>query len=195
MVRTPTYADHLTIGKPSKFPTNLILLCVCLVSAIWIILYKIFFITMSPIFYRADVWGDLTFTFTSSIVASGIFYFINVHLEQRRLRKIMYPVIKERLMSISVTASNIMLALGNGTGTSIQDEETIARLYGEVALNSKPVLSYSPTANYATWREFFQHMFDSVRFHSDILSSIVRIYHQKSWFYYINSSIVRLKCH
>jgi hypothetical protein len=124
---------------------------------------------MSAIFFKAHIWGELTFICTTSIVASGIFFYINVYLEQTRVRRIMYPVIKERLMHIGVTASMIMMGLSNGRESTIPDEDTIKELYGGIPLNSKPLFQFPTGANYDTWRDFFQHKFDSVRVHSEIL--------------------------
>ena len=58
-----------------------------LICLVWIILYKLYWISMNPIFYNAHIFGDILYTVFTSIIAAGIFYLVTIFLP--KLSKIM----------------------------------------------------------------------------------------------------------
>jgi len=58
-------------------------LIVCIVSIlclVWIILYRVYWVDIEPIFRNADRWSEITYTIFSSVVAAGLFYLVTIFI-------------------------------------------------------------------------------------------------------------------
>ena len=66
---------------------DVILFTISLICLIWILLYKLVWIEIDTIFPKADIYAEITYTIFASIIASAIFYLINVYLPQTNRKR------------------------------------------------------------------------------------------------------------
>jgi len=59
---------------------DVIIIVFLFLSIVWIIGYKFFWSDMKPLFYNAHKWADITYTVSTSIVASTIFYLFTIFI-------------------------------------------------------------------------------------------------------------------
>lgn len=152
-------------------------LIICGLSLIWILVYKIMFVDLSAIFYKATEVGEITFTLLSSVIASSIFYYFVVYLDNRKVAKILYPSINERLKTFGVGLFIIKNDLyRNIKGQSVPDKlpnlDDFREICDGIILTSKPpIIMGNPSYQFDTWFEYFNYFFNSDNFISKQLYS------------------------
>lgn len=157
-----------------KLALNTRILLICVLSLIWIILYKFIFINIESIFPRAAEIAELVFNLLISTIASGIFYYIVVHLEQRRIAKTFYPSLNERLKTFGVGALIIKTHLFELNGKNYNNESLhagdIMALSKNIKLSSQPPIIFgNPSYVASNWYDYFDYFFQSDKFLSNQL--------------------------
>ncbi|MBF9252648.1 hypothetical protein I2I11_05035 [Pontibacter sp. 172403-2] len=155
--------------KIDKTTLNQRVLLACIICLIWILLYKLLFIDIDNIFPNADRVGEITFNLFCSVIASGIFYYVVVHLENRRIAKILYPSINDRLKTFGVGLFFIKKDLYQRKGLAIPDKmpklEDFAPICDNIILTTKPPeIIGNPSFTPNDWFEYFEYYFQSDKF-------------------------------
>lgn len=88
---------------------DVIVFRITVISILWIISYKFFWIDMNPLFINADKTADIIYTISTSIVASGIFYLFTIFIPKYFLIRRMKQQLTE---TIGVVNSYIGLLVG-----------------------------------------------------------------------------------
>jgi hypothetical protein len=154
--------------------TNTIVSSVAVFSLIWIFAYKLFFTKQISIFNGATEVGEIFFNLLSSVVASCIFYFFVVYLEQRRIAREVYPALRGRLNTFKINIFNIMLGMHNRKGMTpaldLPSRERLLELCEGITLSSRPPQIFgNPPIDTNNWFEYFDYMFHSDNYISNLL--------------------------
>lgn len=155
-------------------PVNSVVLCIAVSSIIWIFAYKLILVDIPPLFYKAQEVGEIFFNLLSSVVASCIFYYFVVYLEQRRIAREMYPVLRERLKTFNVNIFNVMLGMHNLKGIppsfDLPTREKLLQLSQGIKLSSRPPEIFGNPPTYTdNWFEYFAYLFQSDNYISSLL--------------------------
>jgi hypothetical protein len=144
------------------------------ISLLWIFLYKLYFMRQNSIFPKAQEIGEITFALLSSVIASSIFYFFVVYLEQKRISKIIDPIIHRRLKSFGVSVRLIKDDLYKlkklPVPHKIPEREDFRIVCDDILLTQKAQEirgnpSYTPNNRF----EYFDYFFQSDRYISNLL--------------------------
>lgn len=151
----------------SKLGSNLNqrILLIFTVSLLWVIIYKIFLVDMPPMFLKAYALGEIFYGLLSSVIASCIFYYFVVYLEQRRVAKVLNPNLKQRLLTFRVGYYMILNAIAESKGLVLQEpnsHEALHELTKGISLRSQPPLFHGHRGrNTRNWFEYFERFFES----------------------------------
>jgi len=87
-----------------------IVFLISIVCIIWISLYKLQWTTISCglLFYNADIWGDITYTIFTSILAAGLFYTFTIFIPRISRIKMMKKNMKYYLKEIDELSISII---------------------------------------------------------------------------------------
>lgn len=169
--------DYLMLKeKLLKTSINQRIFGICLICISWILLYKLLFLDIGSIFPKAYEIGEITFNMFCSVIASGIFYYIVVYLENKRVAKILYPTINDRLKTFGVGVFLIVNDLYDLKGQKYSDKipemEDFCLICDGIVLTSKPpIIRGNPSYEFDNWFEYFNYFFNSDKYISNLLYS------------------------
>jgi len=172
MAKTQTLSESLSIGKPSSISTNWMVVILWFVSGTWIFCYKLYFINQQEWFSGGAILGQIIFALTSSVISSGIFYYFVVYRDKKRIKKIVYPMVKMQLLNVAVFVPSILRALNAIVpfeSSGLPDEQTFNKMFSGVLINDRPPRFSVSQDDFNTWREFFHTQFNNIRFRSQLL--------------------------
>ncbi len=152
-----------------KVTLNKRIVILCLTSLTWIILYKFIFLGKEELFPKASETAEITFNLLSSVIASGIFYYFVVYLEQRRIAKIINPTLKRRIQTLGVGLLLIKNDIYKIKGLTPPEEIPELEMFkqdceGIILSSSAPEISGNPSFYPTNWFEYFDYFFQSDKF-------------------------------
>lgn len=140
-------------------------LIIFVTSIAWIITYKLYLIDKNEIFPKAHEIAEITFNLLSSVVASCIFYYFVVYIEQRRVAKVLYPNLINRLHVFGTSRSILLMALCEAKGIALTiptTSEQVSKLFSGIKLRSKPPVVHGyHGAPFNNWFQLFEYFFYS----------------------------------
>ena len=163
--------------KIKKTSLNKRVLLTCSVCFLWILLYKLILLDINSCFQKASEIGEITYYLFCSVIASGIFYYVVVYLENRRVAKTLCPSINSRLHTFGVGLFIIKkdlykLLKGLEIPDKIPELESFRPICDNIILTSKPPeISGNPSYIPNDWFEYFDYFFQSDKFLSNQLYS------------------------
>lgn len=152
---------------------DFIVLIISIFSLIWVIFYKIFFLQIDEIFYKAFEVSEIVYNIISSIIASGIFYYFVVYLDKKRKQKIIDEITLKKLQSIRVglfiIQQNVFPILGFTFNQRIPElNEFMNKCKGIKLSSQSPQIPNAPI-KLNNWYEYFGYFFQSDRINSKAL--------------------------
>lgn len=161
------------MNKIKKLKIEAVILIVSVVSFIWIVFYRLLFIKYEAQFEFLYELGKIFFGIFASIVASGIFYFFVVYLENKRNQKIINKIIRTKLKSISagllIIKKDVFPMLGLNFSDDIPNLDDFVKICKGVDLRTKAPNIPNTNEKPITWYEYFSFFFQSNRHNSDRL--------------------------
>lgn len=142
--------------------TNTLVLVVSICCFVWGIVYKLYLVQLPPAFPKAYEIAEIVYTLTTSIVGSGVFYFVVVYLEQRRVRKILSPLIKQKLINFAIGESNIRVEIAKIVFGAAQEKslEELTPYFDRIDMLARPSSPHVGTnLAFNTWYELFDYYF------------------------------------
>jgi hypothetical protein len=101
------------VGNLKRIIINHFVLIITLISLFWVICYKLLWIKMGPIFFKAYEVGEIFYLIFGAILSSGIFYFIVIDLEKSRKNRYTKKIVIDKLNSISIRFKFLKLSISN----------------------------------------------------------------------------------
>jgi hypothetical protein len=152
-----------SINKKLKFSFSLSeqVLSISLFCLIWIFLYKAIFLNIKELFPFAAVLGDIIYSVSSSIIASGIFYYFVVYRPLKHKHNLMKDLLGRILPQFNLHYILIKQDLYKSKGLPVperlpENHEDFIKVCEGINLNSKPPLIFgNPTYTPANWFEYF----------------------------------------
>lgn len=152
----------------SKYSVNRIVLTITLSSLVWAIAYKFWLIKINANITNAYEIGDMFYQLANANIASGVFYYFVVFLNQRRIKNNLSPVLKKRLQNFAISESEIRRRIyraihGNVENFNATMEEMDPFLFNIKLEDSPPYHPGQP--DFDNWYLFFDYYFsiDQVR--------------------------------
>ena len=164
-------SDGRPIGNynPEKFknytPLTTIVVSVTIVSFLWILLYKLWFLKIKEFFSGASVLGEIFYNIFLSVIASAVFYFIVVYLPERRKKLTIDRVVSRRIGKLNLDYRLIKQDLYQLKNKKIPEDlptnfNEIVRLCDGILLTDKsPHIHNNPEFHPANWFEYFEYYF------------------------------------
>lgn len=157
----------------NKYNLDKIVLSVSIVSLIWVLFYKLLFLSLFEIFHKASEVGEIFFNILNSIIASGFFYFFVVFLDRKRKENTVNKIILRRLQSIRVGLLFIQKDVFPKLGIEQNDDipkldEFIKKCKGIKLSSIGPNIPNAITSQ-ITWYQYFDHFFQSDQINYKIL--------------------------
>ena len=154
---------------------DVILFTISLICLIWILLYKLVWIEIDTIFPKADIYAEITYTIFASIIASAIFYLINVYLPQTNRKRILKQPIQEILKRFAHDAffiTNDILSKAKCTTkyNDIVPRDVFIEACKRLKLHSAaPLIFNNPRYQPKDWFEYFAYYIGLERSNINIL--------------------------
>jgi hypothetical protein len=170
-------------------------LLIFIISFVWIITYKLYLIDIKEIFPKAHDIAEIVFNLLSSVIASCIFYYFAVYIEQRRVAKILHPNLINRLRVFGTSRYVLLMALCEAKGIAITvptTSEQVSELFSSINLRSKPPIVHNyHGAPFNNWFELFDYFFNSDKitanqiytFAANVPASILQLLDELSYSY------------
>lgn len=150
-------------GAKSPFwSINKIVALITVLGLIWVIVYRFWLINIPPMFSKAFEAGDLFYQLANATIASGVFFFLVVYIEQRRIKNLISPIIKNRLINFAISESLIRRILFRALNGDVENFyctiEEMKKGFDKIKLTDQPP-NHPETPQFKDWYELFDFFF------------------------------------